>query len=90
MGARKNYTSQINNVINAGLKKVGERPCIIGECGIPMDINQKRAFISGDYRHHTNFLDAVLSSLDVRQVNVGQFGRIHTLELQSFEHLGDG
>lgn len=68
MGARKNYTSQISNVINYGLKKVGQKPCIIGECGIPMDINQKRAFASGDYKHHTNFLDAILSSLDANLV----------------------
>jgi len=29
-----------------------------------MDINQRRAFMSGDYGHHSRFLDAVLSSLE--------------------------
>jgi hypothetical protein len=64
-GAKKNYTSQISNVINAGLELVGDKPCVIGECGIPMDLNEKKAYISGDYTNHTNFYDAVLSSLDV-------------------------
>lgn len=82
MGARRNYTSQISNVISAGLKKVGEKPCIIGEVGIPMDINQKRAFASGDYIHHTNFLDAVMSSLDVSgYITIGQFSWLHFMEL---------
>lgn len=56
---------QIRNVVEAGLKKIGKTPCIIGECGIPMDLNSRGAFESGDYTHHTNFLDAVISSLDV-------------------------
>lgn len=42
---------------------------VIGECGIPMDINRKKAFDSGDYRHHTNFLDAVISALDSNLVS---------------------
>jgi hypothetical protein len=43
---------------------VGDKPILIGECGIPMDINQKRAFLTGDYAHHTNFLDAVLRAME--------------------------
>ncbi|KAI8595996.1 glycoside hydrolase superfamily [Dissophora ornata] len=63
-GARKNYRGQLSNILNTGLQNVGNKPCIIGECGIPMDINQRRAFLSGDYGHHSKFLDAVLSSLE--------------------------
>ncbi|KAI8915672.1 glycoside hydrolase superfamily [Gorgonomyces haynaldii] len=68
-GAKKNYTLQIGNVVKAGLQKVGVKPCLIGECGIPMDINQKRAFETGDYTHHTNFLDAVITALEANLVH---------------------
>ncbi|KAF9566428.1 hypothetical protein EC968_003739 [Mortierella alpina] len=63
-GARKNYRGQLSNILNTGLQNVGNKPCLIGECGIPMDINQRRAFMNGDYGHHSRFLDAVLSSLE--------------------------
>ncbi|KAF9913835.1 hypothetical protein BX616_009476 [Lobosporangium transversale] len=68
-GARKNYRGQLSNILNTGLQNVGNKPCIIGECGIPMDINQRRAFLSGDYGHHSKFLDAVLSSLEANLLN---------------------
>ncbi|KAF9586223.1 hypothetical protein BGW38_008433, partial [Lunasporangiospora selenospora] len=63
-GARKNYRGQLSNILNTGLQNVGNKPCLIGECGIPMDINQRKAFADGDYSHHSKFLDAVLSSLE--------------------------
>ncbi|KAF9353734.1 hypothetical protein BGX26_008506 [Mortierella sp. AD094] len=63
-GARKNYRGQLSNILNTGLQNVGNKPCLIGECGIPMDINQRKAFLSGDFGHHSRFLDAVLSSLE--------------------------
>ncbi|KAF9425127.1 hypothetical protein BGZ94_007818 [Podila epigama] len=63
-GARKNYKGQLSNILNTGLQNVGNKPCLIGECGIPMDINQRQAFMNGDYGYHSKFLDAVLSSLE--------------------------
>lgn len=41
-GARRNYTFQISNIVKHGLELLGKKPCLIGECGIPMDINEKR------------------------------------------------
>ncbi|GJJ73555.1 endoglycosylceramidase [Entomortierella parvispora] len=63
-GAKKNYRGQLANVLNYGLQNVGNKPCLIGECGIPMDINQRQAFLSGDYGYHAKFLDAVLSAME--------------------------
>lgn len=51
-------------MLNIGLKNVGTKPCLIGECGIPMDINQRQAFLSGDYQYHSKFLDAVISAME--------------------------
>ncbi|KAF9192844.1 hypothetical protein BGZ49_003373 [Haplosporangium sp. Z 27] len=63
-GAKKNYRGQLSNVLRLGLQNVGAKPCLIGECGIPMDINQRRAFMNGDYGYHSKFLDAVLSAME--------------------------
>ncbi|KAG0297236.1 hypothetical protein BGZ98_000663 [Dissophora globulifera] len=63
-GAKKNYRGQLANVLNLGLQNVGNKPCLIGECGIPMDINQRQAFMSGDYGNHSKALDAVLSAME--------------------------
>lgn len=49
----------------SGNSNLGPVPCLIGECGIPMDINERKAFASGNYVHHTNFLDAVISAMEV-------------------------
>ncbi|KAK3819696.1 MAG: glycoside hydrolase superfamily [Benniella sp.] len=63
-GAKKNYRGQLANVLNMGLQNVGPKPCLIGECGIPMDLNQRQAFLSGDYGLHSKALDAVLSAME--------------------------
>ncbi|KAG5459133.1 MAG: hypothetical protein BJ554DRAFT_503, partial [Olpidium bornovanus] len=68
-GARKNYEKQVRNVIKAGLANVGDKPCLIGECGIPFDINQKSGFKTGDYTHHSNFLDAVIRAMESNLVH---------------------
>ncbi|PKY22164.1 glycoside hydrolase [Rhizophagus irregularis] len=68
-GAKKNYSGQVRNIVKGGLQFVGEKPCIIGECGIPMDINEKQAFLTNDWVHHSNFLDAVLGAMEKNLVN---------------------
>ncbi|CAG8444236.1 9167_t:CDS:2 [Diversispora eburnea] len=68
-GAKKNYFGQVRNIVKKGLENVGDKPCVIGECGIPMDINDKKAFATGDYTHHINFLDAVLIAMEKNLVN---------------------
>lgn len=83
-GAFKNYSFQVSNVVKIGLQKLGKMPCLIGECGIPMDINEKAAFESGNYTHHTNFLNAVITAMEVRQtLMLDEYGSFHPLELQS-------
>ncbi|CAG8542007.1 1638_t:CDS:2, partial [Racocetra fulgida] len=61
---RLTRVSQVRNIVKYGLENVGDKPCVIGECGIPMDINDKKAFETGDYTHHSNFLDAVLGAME--------------------------
>lgn len=40
-GAKRNYSFQVANVKKHGLNILGPKPCLVGECGIPMDINEK-------------------------------------------------
>ncbi|RUS13122.1 LOW QUALITY PROTEIN: hypothetical protein BC938DRAFT_478099, partial [Jimgerdemannia flammicorona] len=70
-GAKRNYRGQIANIVRSGLRNMGppDKPCVVGECGIPMDINERRAFETGDYTHHSRFLDAVMSALEGNLIN---------------------
>jgi hypothetical protein len=68
-GAKKNYRNQLFKIRQAGFDRVGSVPCVIGECGIPMDLNSRTAFDTGDYNHHNNFLDAVISAMESNLVH---------------------
>ncbi len=68
-GAKRNYQGQIRNIVATGKAMVGARPCLIGECGIPMDINEKQAFETGDYAQHNDFLDAVIGAMEENLVH---------------------
>jgi hypothetical protein len=37
-GARENYTLQIRNTVEKAYDSLGERPVLLGECGVPMDM----------------------------------------------------
>ncbi|ORZ37820.1 hypothetical protein BCR44DRAFT_1459522 [Catenaria anguillulae PL171] len=54
-GAKRNYTRQLGRLKGIGEERVGSVPTIIGECGIPMDLNKRSAFDSGNYTHHKTF-----------------------------------
>ncbi|KAI9364048.1 glycoside hydrolase superfamily [Pilaira anomala] len=68
-GAKKNYRGQIKNIKEDGLRDMGNKPCILGEVGIPMDLNDKLAFTDNDYAKHVNFLDAVIYALETNLIN---------------------
>ncbi|KAI9183182.1 hypothetical protein H9P43_004099 [Blastocladiella emersonii ATCC 22665] len=63
-GAKRNYANQLRKLHATGKERVGNVPCVIGECGIPMDLNRRAAFDTGNYAHHNNFLDAVISAME--------------------------
>ncbi|KAG9124154.1 hypothetical protein FRC07_012642 [Ceratobasidium sp. 392] len=64
-GARDNYTLQIGNIVRAAYDSLhSSRPVIIGECGIPMDMNDGVAFVSGDFEWHTRMMDAMMTALE--------------------------
>ncbi|KAI0260076.1 cytoplasmic protein [Gloeopeniophorella convolvens] len=68
-GARDNFAVQIRSLVEAGYRSLGERPVIIGECGVPMDMNGRVAFKSGDWTWQRRMMDAMISGLE--RANVG-------------------
>ncbi|KAI8338246.1 glycoside hydrolase superfamily [Chlamydoabsidia padenii] len=68
-GVKKNYSRQIKNIKKSGLDNMGVTPTLFGEVGIPMDINDRYAFRTGDYTHQTRFMDAVIHGLEENLVN---------------------
>ena len=39
-------------------------PTLIGEIGIPYDINDARCYKTGDYRKHVELVDAMIGALE--------------------------
>ncbi|KII91594.1 glycoside hydrolase family 5 protein [Plicaturopsis crispa FD-325 SS-3] len=63
-GARENFTLQIRNIVEAGYRSLGERPVIIGECGIPMDMNKGEAFKTDNWVWQARMMDAMITALE--------------------------
>ncbi|KAH7907809.1 glycoside hydrolase family 5 protein [Hygrophoropsis aurantiaca] len=63
-GARDNFSLQLRNVVEAGYRSLGEKPVLIGECGIPMDMNEKEAFVTDQWEWQTRMMDAMITGLE--------------------------
>ncbi|EIN14712.1 glycoside hydrolase [Punctularia strigosozonata HHB-11173 SS5] len=63
-GARDNYALQMKNIVEAGYRALGETPVIIGECGIPMDMNKGEAFKSDNWEWQGRMMDAMMTALE--------------------------
>ncbi|KAJ3529087.1 hypothetical protein NMY22_g9143 [Coprinellus aureogranulatus] len=63
-GARDNFSLQIATLVEHAAKSLGEVPVLIGECGIPMDMNHKKAFETGDFSWQAKMMDAMITGLE--------------------------
>ncbi|KAG6908993.1 hypothetical protein DXG01_002482 [Tephrocybe rancida] len=63
-GARDNFSLQIKNIVDHAYAALGEKPVVIGECGIPMDMNKKEAFVTEDFTWQTRMMDAMITGLE--------------------------
>ncbi|KAN0133059.1 glycoside hydrolase [Lactarius tabidus] len=68
-GARDNFSTQIRSIVQAAYRSLGERPVIIGECGVPMDMNRRAAFKSNDWTWQRRMMDAMITGLE--RANIG-------------------
>ncbi|KAJ7507025.1 glycoside hydrolase [Mycena galericulata] len=63
-GVRDNYSLQLRNIVEGGYKALGEKPVLIGECGIPMDMNKGEAFQSDNFTWQARMMDAMITGLE--------------------------
>ncbi|KAI5480839.1 glycoside hydrolase family 5 protein [Pseudohyphozyma bogoriensis] len=63
------YALQIHNIINAGYRSIGEFPVVIGETGVPFDMNDKAAFKTGNFSWQERQMDAICSALESNLVS---------------------
>jgi len=68
-GARDNFATQIRTLVEAGYRSLGERPVLISECGVPMDMNGRMAFKTDDWKWQRRMMDAMITAFE--RANVG-------------------
>lgn len=63
-GLRKNYTAQMGRIKELARASLGNVPIVVGEVGIPFDINGKHAYKTGDYSKQHELIDALISAME--------------------------
>ncbi|PWN34679.1 glycoside hydrolase [Meira miltonrushii] len=66
-GLKKNYQRQISKLVDNGQVSFGSMPTVIGEVGIPWDINGGHALRTGDYSKQEELLDALIEAMEQAQ-----------------------
>ncbi|CDO77352.1 Glycoside Hydrolase Family 5 protein [Trametes cinnabarina] len=84
-GARENFTLQIRNLVEAGYRALGETPVVIGECGIPMDMNKGEAFETDRWDWQLKMMDAMITGLERSLVGF----TLWNYNPDNDDHLGD-
>ncbi|KAK7680349.1 hypothetical protein QCA50_016589 [Cerrena zonata] len=69
VGARNNFSLQLKNMTEAAYRSLGEKPVLIGECGIPVDLNKGEAFESDDWTWQNKMMDAMITALERSLLN---------------------
>lgn len=63
-GLARNYYKQLAQLCRRGYASLGEVPILVGEVGIPYDVNDTLRTRPGDYRVQTTLLTALVSGLE--------------------------
>lgn len=66
---RNCFRGELAAIQQEGLDYMGEHPCIIGELGIPYDMNNSAAYKFGDYSSQTSAMDANHFAVEGSKVN---------------------
>ncbi|KAF8909720.1 glycoside hydrolase family 5 protein [Gymnopilus junonius] len=69
-GARDNFSLQIRNIVEHGYRVLGENPIVMGECGIPMDMNKGEAFETDNFEWQARMMDAMMTGLEQSLVGI--------------------
>ena len=60
----KTHVSQLKEIKQLGVEKMNNSPSLIGECGIPYDMNDGKSFRSGNFGSQYNAMDHTLRCLE--------------------------
>ncbi|PWN49059.1 glycoside hydrolase family 5 protein [Violaceomyces palustris] len=85
-GLKKNYLKQLSNVSKYATTSLGPVPVLVGEVGIPYDINSKTSYRTGDYTKQIELMDALICGLEENLISftLWNYNPDHT------EEHGDG
>ena len=61
---RRSFKEQIARIIQQSDEQMNHAPTLIGEVGIPMDLQGKRAYRTGDFSMQIRALDATMTALE--------------------------
>ena len=62
-GLRKNYLTQLGKIKELAHASLGRVPIVVGEVGLPFDINARHAYRTGDYTKQHEILDALIGAM---------------------------
>lgn len=61
---RKRYQQQLEHFREEAMSRMGKIPVLLGETGISFDMNEKAAFVTGDFSKQAAALDRVMVALE--------------------------
>lgn len=68
-GLRRNYRKQLGNIVRYGRRSLGDHvPTVIGEVGIPFDVNGGAAFRTGHYDAQRELMNALIAGMEDNHV----------------------
>jgi hypothetical protein len=68
-GIRTCFKNQLGLMRREGLEYLGQHPCIMGEIGIPYDMDNKVAYTTGDYSAQEKALDTNMRAIESTLIN---------------------
>jgi hypothetical protein len=66
---RQSFVEQLAALKRAGIEQMGGIPTLMGEFGIPFDLDDKQAYTTGDFASHVLALDANYNAMDANLLN---------------------
>jgi len=66
---RELFRKQLEEVKELGKHEMGGVPTLIGECGIPFNMEKRAGYNSGDWKRHTEAMDFTISALELNLLN---------------------
>ncbi len=67
---RRSFAAQLAHFRRGAAEQLGNVPTIIGECGIPFDLQEKRAYRTDDFSAQEKAIDRTLRAIEDSRLNV--------------------